>query len=333
MNIKKGIMSFEAKKVPSDGDVVHSVLFVDALHDACDDLPRAQLVAALEAVVEEPAERGLPLHWRGDLHGEDGFDDLWVAVSLGVDVGVHRDPRRGNFRLREDLRELRHGAVHVGGVEGAGDGEPDGHPRLELRLGLLLQNLDGLDAPGHGVVAVAKKVGDLDRLALPGLRRRGRAQLRHLVRLEADHAAHGRRPRVRRSLHRLPPGLDDLQSVLKADGAGKAQGRVLSQAQPRGDVARVDDLLASLLLAQLLDRRHGRHEDGRLRHRRRVELICRAVDANVEEVVPQHLGRFAEEGLGGGDLLADARAHAYALRALSGEEKSDRGLHLREAAV
>mmetsp|Transcript_11511 Transcript_11511/g.31946 ORF Transcript_11511/g.31946 Transcript_11511/m.31946 type:complete len:245 (+) Transcript_11511:62-796(+) len=199
-----------------NGDVGHLVLFVDAFHDSRNDFPWAQLVARLQAALEESAEGGLPLHGGGHLHGEDRFDDLGVAVGLGIHVGIDWNPRCLDLSLREDLLQLLHGAVHVLRVEGPRHGKPHRHPGLELRLCLRFENLDGLDRARDRVIAVAQKVRNLDGLPLASLLRGRFAELLDLVGLQPDDAAHGSRPGVRCRLHGLSPRLDDLQAVLKA---------------------------------------------------------------------------------------------------------------------
>ena len=58
--------------------------------------------------------------------------------------------------------------------------------------------------------------------------------------LEREDAHHAAGLGVGRRLHRLSASTDDLQSVLKAQGAGKGQGRVFAEAQAGRRGATVD---------------------------------------------------------------------------------------------
>mmetsp|Transcript_20306 Transcript_20306/g.48105 ORF Transcript_20306/g.48105 Transcript_20306/m.48105 type:complete len:214 (+) Transcript_20306:35-676(+) len=168
----------------SDLDVLDDLGLVDALHDAGEDLARAELVALLEAAVDEALHDALPLHRRRHLLGEDLLNDIRVGVRLGVDVGDDGDARLDDGHLLEHGLERGHCRLHEVRVEGAGHRQLDGHARLELGLGDLRHLGHGGGRAGAGVVTVAQVVGDLYGLA----RRLGRrlAQRLHLVGLEAD---------------------------------------------------------------------------------------------------------------------------------------------------
>ncbi len=61
------------------------------------------------------------------------------------------------------------------------------------------------------------------------------------------------------------PGLGDLDAILEGQGPREAERRVLSQAQAHRTGGLVQGGVA-LLRPELLHRRHGAHEDGRLAH-------------------------------------------------------------------
>ena len=97
----------------------------------------------------------------------------------------------------------------------------------------------------------------------------------HLVCRQADDRHHARGLRVRGRLHALPAQLHQPQAVVKADGAGVGERRVLAQGQAAADVGGGRRLLP-LLCPQLLQRRQAGHVDGGLADGGGVQLVLGA---------------------------------------------------------
>ena len=236
-------------------------------------------------------------------------------MRLDVDVGYDRDLRRRYRRVLQTGGESLRGGRHEIRVKRTRHRELHDHPRLELRFGDLCHLVDGGDGAGDGIVAVAEVVCDLHGFAA-AVRARLGADLVHLIRREANHGCHPGRRSVRGGLHGLTAELDELDAVLECDGARERERGVFAERESGADVDGVDQSLALVGGFHLLESGEGGDVDGRLRHLGGVELLRRAVDAHVEEIVAENLGRLVEERLRLGALVAELLGHADGLRAL-----------------
>ena len=137
----------------------------ESLEDAGGDLAGSQLYGPLKVLGQNVVHGVLPQDGAGNLGGKELLDGGGVAVGLGIDVGDDGDAGLLELNVLQHLLEGGHRRGHEVGVEGAGDGEPDGHAGLEVGLGNFCHNVAGLAGAGHGVVALAQVVGNLDGLA------------------------------------------------------------------------------------------------------------------------------------------------------------------------
>ena len=245
---------------------------------------------------------------------------LDMTGIFGADIGVSFRPAadgalRGG-RPCNPCERTRHRQFHD-------------HPRLELRFGDLRNLVDGGDGAGDGIVAVAEVAGDLHGFAAAVRARQ--AQTSSTLPRPRSAITDSRRTRsasaaacmdAPRSLTSLTPSSNamapaNVSAVYSPSGRGGA------------DVDGVDQSLALVGGFHLLESGEGGDVDGRLRHLGGVELLRRAVDAHVQEIVAEDLGRLVEERLRRGALVAELLGHADGPRALPWEEKGVLGRVVR----
>ena len=179
-----------------------------------------------------------------------------------------------------------------------------------LAARLLHRGLEGLQLlprAGHHQLPRAVVV-DRVHPAEPG------AQALHRGVVQLDHRHHGRVGLLGGGLHGLPPGADDGKAVLRADRAGKGQGRYLPQGEARQGRGGHPRLPESARRRQIhaVQAGLGVAGDGQL-------LLC-ALEALGEGAGPQPL-RQVEHRPGGGAYLVQGFSHAGILGPLAREHQ------------
>mmetsp|Transcript_20521 Transcript_20521/g.47400 ORF Transcript_20521/g.47400 Transcript_20521/m.47400 type:complete len:271 (+) Transcript_20521:248-1060(+) len=251
-------------------------------------------------------------------------------MRRSVHVGDHRDAGLLDLDLRERLLQLRNRRLHEIGVEGASHSKRDRHTGLELGLGNFCHLGTRVLAARHGVVARAEVVCDLDLAA-----RQLRGLFAHLVNhihIQSDDAHHAALLRLRGRLHGLATDLDHLEAVLEGNSSRKAQRSVLTEAQTSSDGRLIDSLVAGVL-PEPLHGRQRRNIDSRLAVDSGVELLLGPLNANLQEVVAEHISRLVKQLFGLGYVLRKLPRHSDVLSTLSGEQEGGVGLPVGEIAV
>jgi hypothetical protein len=109
-----------------------------------------------------------------------------------------------------------------------------------------------------------------------------------------------------------------MQAVGEVERAGEGQGRVFTEAQAgRGDAVFGGRRVAGL---QRFEGSQPGDVEGRLGDVRRVEAFGRAVDANAQQIEPEHVGGLVEQPAGRRQPVAQVLGHADRLGALAGEQ-------------
>ena len=123
--------------------------------------------------------------------------------------------------------------------------------------------------------------------------------------------------------------MHEFNPIFKRQRPGVGQRRIFAEAQSRGRDDLADDLRIAVL--DRLKRRQPRDEQSRLADIRRIQLLSRAVGANLKQIVTQNRRRPVKERPGRRQPGANLPAHADQLSTLPGEEERDLHFNLQNA--
>mmetsp|Transcript_33609 Transcript_33609/g.54953 ORF Transcript_33609/g.54953 Transcript_33609/m.54953 type:complete len:260 (-) Transcript_33609:680-1459(-) len=227
--MSRGTVLFPGGPPATHGGYSSERLFVHTLHH------RLQLLSStnfIQVAIKSP--KGcrclLPLDRAHHLLNQQLLDLLCRRVGLSSHIGIQIQARR---QLHLDIRQRGSDSllcwVHEGCVEGSCDHKLRCRSRPHL-LCFLAGNIHRLDVPRDDTSPWEEVIGDLQRAG--GLGQRPRDQLLHLLVRQPGDAAHAARLQVTRGLHCLCAHLHELQPVLKAQSAGRDQGRDFTETEP-----------------------------------------------------------------------------------------------------
>mmetsp|Transcript_4099 Transcript_4099/g.11923 ORF Transcript_4099/g.11923 Transcript_4099/m.11923 type:complete len:347 (+) Transcript_4099:30-1070(+) len=309
---------------PGVGELLPTGL-VDSLDHGLDLLPRSQLVQTCLSVGDEGLDQGLPLNGLDELPHEELLDLLFLlGEGSGGHVGVNRDPWLAQGDRGEDLLQVVGSRLHEGRVECSRDGNL---LRFQgaLRGGELGKVVESLVVATHHTALREEVICHLaNHFVVPGLFEvvdRLLANVGDVLVAQSDDGEHSVRVSHRRGLcHALASHLYDLERILEAHHAREDERGVLPEGEPSRAAALLHRLVVVLL--EHLDRGHGANEESGLGVDRVVELALGAVQADVEEIVPQDFLGLVEHLLHARDAKR-VLDHPDGLRPLAREKEGD----------